>query len=173
MGMNKKCVLDIETESLDPKEGRIICIGTRDIESSKTIVFYDENEKQMIKDFLEYFHDKGFNEVIGYNILFDIRYIFARCLKYNLFSNGFFKTFYTDLMNIMKSVKNVYSMNKPGTLNEWTEFLFGAGKVPLPDSICNMFEQGKISEIIEYNKRDLEITQMLWERVEKVLNNGN
>ena len=171
--MNKKCIIDIETESLDPKEGRIICIGVKDVDSAKPIVFHDENEKQLLEDFLEYFHNKCFNEIIGYNILFDIRFIFARCLKYDLTSNGFFNAKHTDLMHIMKSVKPVWSMNKPGTLDEWSEFLFGAGKYPLSESVKEKFERGKISEIIEYNKRDVEITHLLWKRIQQVLNNGS
>ncbi|MFQ6020918.1 MAG: hypothetical protein ACE5J4_02780, partial [Candidatus Aenigmatarchaeota archaeon] len=111
--------------------------------------------------------------IIGYNILFDIRFIFARCLKYNIISNGFFHANYIDLMHIMKSVKKVWSTNKPGTLNEWAEFLFGAGKYPLPDSISKLFEKGYISQIIEYNKRDLKITYMLWKRIQKVFSNEN
>lgn len=168
----KKCIIDIETESLDPKEGRIICIGTKDIDSGKTVVFHDDDERQMLEDFLDYCHRKQFGEIIGYNVLFDFRFIFARCLKFSIRTNGFFKSVVTDLMATMKSVRNIYSLNKPGTLNEWTEFLFGTGKVPLPDSICNMFEQGKLSQIIEYNKRDIEITFMLWKRVQEVLGNA-
>lgn len=171
--MTKRCVLDIETESLDPKEGRIICIGIKDIDSDKSIVFHHEDEKQLLKDFLEYFHYKGFDEIIGYNILFDIRFIFGKCLKYGLTSNSFFSTKHTDLMHIMKSVKPVWSMNKPGTLNEWSEFLFGAGKFPLSESVKEKFEKGKISEIIEYNKRDVELTCLLWKRIQKVFDNGN
>lgn len=170
--MDKKCVIDIETESLDPKEGRIICIGVKEIGGGRSVVFYDENEEQMLRDFLDYFHNRGFNEIVGYNILFDIRYVFARCLKHDLPSNGFFKASYTDLMHIMKSVKNAWSMNKPGKLGEWSEFLFGSGKIPLSENIREKFERGKIGEIIEYNKRDLEITFMLWERIQKVLGNG-
>ena len=169
--MNKKCVLDIETEDLDPKTGRIICIGVKDVNSEKPIVFHDENEKQMLTDFLDYFHRKEFKEIIGYNILFDIRFIFGRCLKYDLTSNGFFSAKHTDLMHIMKSVKPVWSMNRPGTLNEWSEFLFGSGKYPLSESVKEKFEKGKLSEIIEYNKRDVKITYRLWERIQKVLNN--
>jgi DNA polymerase elongation subunit (family B) len=171
--MTKKCVLDIETENLDPKVGRIICVGIMDTEVGRPITFHDENEKQMLIDFLDYFHRKEFREIIGYNVLFDIRFIFGRCLRYGLTSNGFFSAKHTDLMHIMKSVKPVWSMNKPGTLDEWTEFLFGAGKIRLPDNISNLFEQGKIGQIIQYNKRDVEITYRLWERIQKVLNNGN
>ncbi len=171
--MIERCILDIETENLDPKQGQIVCIGIKDCGSGKSTVFYDENEEQMLRDFLSYFHRKGFKEIIGYNVLFDIRFIFGRCLKYGLVSNGFFTARHTDLMHIMKSVKPVWSMNRPGTLDEWTEFLFGSGKIRLPDNIKNLFEQGKISQIIQYNKRDVEITYRLWKRVNKVLDNGN
>jgi len=170
--MRPRCIIDIETEDLDPKSGRIICIGVLDTATNKSWVFYDENEKQMLRDFLDFFHNRGFKEVIGYNVLFDLRYIFARCLKYNLASNSLFKIMHSDLMHIMKSVKNVYSLNKAGTLNQWAEFLFGSGKYPLPDSIPKLFESGNISLIIEYNKRDLEITYQLWKRIQRVFSNG-
>jgi hypothetical protein len=168
--MSKACVIDIETEDLDPKEGRIICIGTKDVETGKTMVFYHDDEKKMLRAFLDFFSGRsGFTEVIGYNVLFDIRFIFAKCLRYELPANGFFSAEFTDLMTIMKSVRRIYCYNKPGTLNEWAEFLFGTGKYPLVESISDLFEKGRISQIIEYNKRDLEITYMLWKRVKKVL----
>jgi len=171
--MNGKAVIDIETESLDPKEGRIICIGIKDVNNGKTTVFHHDNEKEMLRAFLDYFSNKGFNEIIGYNILFDIRFIFAKCLKYNLPANGFFSSDITDLMWIMKSVRKIYSYNRPGKLDEWAEFLFGAGKYPLPESVPKLFEKGKISQIIEYNKRDVKITFELWKRIQKVFSNGN
>src|SRR4030065_1709890 len=107
------CIIDIETEDLDPKEGRIICIGTKDAENGKVTVFFDEDEENMLKDFLGYFHNRNFKEIIGYNILFDIRFIFAKCLRYGLSANGFFSSSITDLMTIMKSVRRIYSYHKP------------------------------------------------------------
>jgi len=167
---NRVCILDIETQSLDPKEGRIICIGIKDINNGKLIVFYHDDEREMIKKFLDYYKRKGFTEIIGYNILFDVRFIFAKCLKYNLTAHEFFTSKFTDLMWIMKSVVKCYSYNKPGTLGEWVEFVFGSGKMPLCDSVTNLYKQGKISEIIRYNKWDVEITYRLWKRINKVLN---
>jgi len=172
MDNDKKCVLDIETENLDPKEGRIVCIGAKNANNSKTIVFYDEDERQMIKDFLDYFHKKGFTEIIGYNLAFDLRFLFVKCLKYGLPANSFFSSDITDLMWIMKSVRKIYNYNRPGKLGEWVEFLFGSGKMPLCDSVANLYKKGKISEIIQYNKWDVEITYRLWKRVNKVLNHG-
>lgn len=168
--MNKECILDIETESLDPKEGRIICVGIKDVETGKTNVFYHDDEKEMLKAFLEYYKGRNFTEIIGYNVLFDIRFIFAKCLKYNLSANGFFSATFTDLMTIMKSVRRIYCYNKPGTLEEWVEFVFDDGKMPLSDSIGKLYEKGRITDILNYNKRDVELTFRLWKRVDKVLN---
>jgi DNA polymerase elongation subunit (family B) len=167
--MNKKCVIDIETESIDPKEGRIICIGLKDVESGKTIVFYDDSELELLRSFLDFFHNKGFNEIIGYNVMFDIRYIFARCLKYGIQTNGFFKSEFNDLMHTMKSVRKIWSMNRPGTLEEWSEFLFDDGKIPLSKSIKELFDSGRVTDIINYNKRDVELTFRIWKRVDDIL----
>lgn len=165
----KRCVIDIESDGLDPKEGRIICIGAKDADSGRTVVFHDEDEKQMLEDFMEYYHNNDFGELIGYNVLFDFRFIFARCLKHGIKSNGFFKSIITDLMAIMKSVRNIYSYNKPGTLDEWSLFLFESGKIPLAGNIGELYRQGKVSEIIQYNRQDVELTFRLWERVQQVL----
>lgn len=168
--MSNKCVIDIETESLDPKEGRIICIGIKDVEIGKTTVFYHDEEKEMLKAFLEYYKRRDFTEIIGYNVLFDIRFIFAKCLRYSLATNGFFLATFTDLMTIMKSVRRIYCYNKPGTLGEWVQFIFDDGKMLLSDSIKDLYEKGRITEILNYNKRDVELTYQLWERIQKVLN---
>jgi DNA polymerase elongation subunit (family B) len=171
--MSRKCVIDIETESLDPKEGRIICIGIKDVECQSAEVFYDDDEIEMLRRFLEYFHGKKFDQIIGYNILFDLRYIFARCLKYRIYSNGFFRSLHVDLMLIMKSVKNVFSMNKPGTLEEWSQFLFGESKLETAESVPVLFTKGEIQRIIDYNRKDLELTYQLWKRIQEVLSDGN
>lgn len=139
-----------------------------DIDSGKTLVFYDTDEEQMLKDFVDYFSKKGFQEIIGYNVLFDIRYIFARLLKYKINSMGMFRATFTDLMSIMKSVRNIWSMNRPGTLQEWSKLIFGEGKLEIT-SVADLYRQGLINKLIEYNKRDIEITYCLWKRVVEVL----
>ena len=167
--MNKKCVIDIETESLDPKEGRIICIGTLDVENNKSLVFYDDDEQLLLRRFLDFFHNNNFNEIIGYNLMFDIRYIFARCMKHNIQSNGFFKSEFNDLMHTMKSVRKIWSLNRPGTLEQWSVFLFGKSKRFLSDSVEGKYKAQEIDEIIAYNEQDLQLTFMLWKRIQEVL----
>lgn len=62
--LSSSCIIDIETESLDPKEGRIVCIGIKDVVTGKTTVFYHDDEEKMLKAFLDYYNNRGFAEMI-------------------------------------------------------------------------------------------------------------
>lgn len=102
-----------------------------------------------------------------------MRFIFARCMKHQLSSKLIFKeSKWTDLMFIMKSVKPVPSLNKVGKLDDWTVFLFGDGKLQLPDSLARMYADYRIDEIIEYNKQDLKLTFNLWQRIQQTIGNS-
>ena len=168
--MNKKiCVLDIETEALEPTEGRIFCIGALDVDTEHIQVFYGEDEELMLNHFLQYFEEENFREIVGFNVHFDLRYIFAKCLKYEIPANRFFFANVVDIMKILKSVRNGYTLNKPGTLNEWARGVLGKEKIKLNSSIQDLYNQGKIRDIVAYNKEDLRLTYRLWERINNVL----
>lgn len=139
----EKIALDIETASLSPTEGRIICIGVMETNSGKHIAFYDPNEEKMVRRFINYSEPNGFEETIGYNLLFDIRFIFAKCLKYEIPARHFFSLRYTDLMMILKSAgRTIYNFNKPGTLDEWSNFLFGDRKVSDSSTLPLLYQEG-------------------------------
>ena len=167
--MNRKCVIDIETEGLEPWKDRIICIGVRDTDNPKTIVFFDEDEKAVLEGFVKYYLKKGFNEVIGFNVNFDIRFIFAKCLKYEIPAPGLFNSTFTDVMDNVRSVKRIYSYNKPGKLEQWLQFLFGIGKLEKGESVKDLFERREFTRIIQYNKQDVDMTYELWKRIRMVL----
>ena len=170
---HKKCILDIETTSFTPWEpGRIICIGIKDVESGAITVFHDKNEEALLIQFFQYFNKMNYREIIGYNISFDIRFIFSRCLLYKVPACNFFAITYVDLMMILKGVNKGYNFNQPGTLNEWSIFLFGKGKLFENTQVPLLYQQGRIQEIIEYNENDLELTYTLWKRIKVVLD-GN
>ena len=173
----RKCVLDIETTTFAPWEnGKIICIGIKDVDSGEVLVFHDENEEAMIIRFFQYFKQINFQEIIDFNIGFDIRYILIRCLRYKIPANSFFAVDSTDLMAILHRFKRLYTFDRPGTLDEWCRCLFGKGKLLNNNSVPALYRQGRITEIIRYNKNDLELTHELWKRITFVLNgynNGN
>lgn len=170
MNNNKKCILDIETTSFIPwDDGRIICIGIKDTKSGETMVFHDENEKILLIRFLQYFKEMNYEEIVGFNIGFDARYIFIRCLRHKIPASGFFAANFVDLMEILHKFKRAYTFDRPGTLDEWARFLLGKGKLLNSNSIPVLFRQGSIAEIIAYNKNDLELTFELWKRIMLVL----
>ena len=170
--VKKRCVLDIETLSLEPTKGGIICIGVLNVETGETRVFYNENEEVMVRNFLSHYKKEGFSEIIGYNVLFDVRYIFARCLKYGLPAREFVLSGFTDVMMILKSVRSIYNFNKPGSLEDWAKFLLGDSK-DLDNALIPLhYHAGEIDKIIEYNKKDVEMTYEIWKRIRHVFDNG-
>ena len=168
--ISKKCIIDIESTGLLPWESELICIGIRGCNEDDNIKIFHGEEESILKNFMDYYKRKNYTEIIGYNLSFDFRFIFAKCLQYNIKCKSFFNSSLTDLMKIMKSGRNFYgSTNRPGKLDEWVVFLFKDGKIPLPDRIHKLFEQGRIDEIIRYNKKDVQITYQLYKRVREVL----
>jgi hypothetical protein len=168
----ERCVIDIETTSLIPTEGRIVCVGAMNAGTGEFRSFCDEDERKLVSYFLKYYKGNGFGEVIGYNVLFDIRYIFAKCLRYELPAREFLMSSYTDVMMTLKSVRNIYNFNKPGTLDEWASFVLGNGKLKLSDDVKTLYGQGRTDEIVRYNRQDVEVTRELWRRTRQVLENN-
>jgi len=167
--MKNSCVIDIETSGLEPWKDRLICIGARGTDEPKTIVFFDDDEETLIKSFVSYYQQKGFGEVIGYNISFDLRFLFAKCLKYELPAPQLFNSFFTDVMDNVRAVKKMYSYNKPGKLDQWLQFLFGIGKLEKGESVKDLYERREITRIIQYNRQDVDMTYELWKRIRLVL----
>ncbi len=165
----KRCVLDIETEGLEPWKDRLICIGCRAVDGKKTFVFFEDDEKTTLEQFLAWFNRNGFNEVIGYNLSFDMRFLLAKCLKYEIPAPELFNALFTDVMDNVRAVRKMYSYNKPGKLDDWLQYIFGIGKLEKTGSIKNLYGRHEFTRIINYNKQDVEMTLALWQRIRIVL----
>jgi uncharacterized protein YprB with RNaseH-like and TPR domain len=165
---HKKCVLDIETTGFNPWSGKIICIGIKDVDSNDVTIFHDDHEETLLIRFLQYFNKNNFREVIGFNVGFDVRYIIARCLRYRIPADVFLTANYVDLMRVLNGFKRLANFGRPGTLDEWSRFLLGRGKLLNNASVPALYHQGRITEILEYNKNDVEITYEIWKRINSV-----
>ena len=55
---NNKCILDIETTSFQPWSGRIICIGTKDVDNGEVRVLQDDHEETLLLQFFQYFNKR-------------------------------------------------------------------------------------------------------------------
>lgn len=166
---SRELVLDIETNGLQPYESRIICIVAKDLKRQKLYSFQNEDEEQMLEGFLQFYGRRNFDSIIGYNILFDIRFIFARALLHQVDGRGFFRASYEDIMSVMKAVGYRYSSNSSGGLEDWIKLFFGEEKLMENGSVPEKYEDDKIQEIVEYCEQDVEVTSKLWQRINSIV----
>lgn len=167
---NKKCILDIESTA-DLWTGQLICIGIMNIDSKdKEIrIFTGKSEESLLMDFLKYYNENKFNTVIGYNTVWDFRFILSRCLKYRLRAETFYRANCVDLMMILKGFGKGYNYNDLGSLDSWSKLLSGRGKLVTDAPVPVLFQRGEIDQIIAHNQTDLKNTFMLWERLNTVI----
>lgn len=163
---SRSCFLDIESSSHYPFYGRLIVIGIKDVVNKDVWVFHNEKECILLKEFLKFFLEKKYTTVIGYNIEHDIRYIFAKCLKYQITAGQFFHSTQIDIMDYMKA-----GYSRPGKLQEW---MGGLGRpAQRRPSIRDLYNQGRMGEIIDHNSWDLDALDLLWDRITIVMNDNS
>lgn len=158
------CFIDTESSNFSPLSGRLIVIGLKDTTNKDSYVFHDDEETILIKSFLAFYNEKEYTTMIGYNLKHDTRYIFAKCLKYKIPAGRFFQSTQIDLMEYMKG----NAFNRPGKFQEWMTSL--GRPSPRHPSIRDLYNQGKLDAIIDHNERDLESLDILWNRINLVLN---
>lgn len=156
----------INRAALDPDYGEIITIGyTKSPDDVKVTVLFGD-EKKMLKDFWDAFHECS-GKCVGYNILgFDLPYLLRRSMAHNVkprtipFLAKYRTDPVTDLMgilynwNIAKSLKQVAKIYQlPVDCPEVDGSLVGS--LPLED-------------IIRYQISDVKLTISLWQRMNKV-----
>lgn len=155
-------IVDIETTSLDPFEGRIIAIG---LLCDETKIFTAENERKILKDFWEHMRKiKGKDSrLVGYNIEnFDWHFLKVRSLYHNVRIVHFdrYKEIF-DIMTFLSSRSNGWKK-----LDEWCKLLSIDGKFELNGSVVPaLWQNGDIEKIKEHLKDDLEKTNSLFQKL--------
>ena len=148
-------IVNVETSALVPWEGRAIAIGVLDPNElePQTIEFIEETEEQTLDAFIEFFENNGYSTIIGYNVAFDYRFLYALMQKYRKTAVKFMDADLYDLMQQQKQVKHefVYGFNKAGTLDEWALYLFGMEEYASMEQYFRWVKEGNIEEIANYN----------------------
>ena len=159
-------IINIETSAVKPWESRIICIGVLDpnLGEPQALNFIRESEQATINEFVEWFEQSGYTTLIGYNVSFDYRFIYAVCQKYRLTARNFVGTKLVDLMQIQKQVKEeyVFGYNPAGTLEEWSTYLFGTQPYAKQEQVWKWNKAGNVEEIINFNSDKLVKSYFLW-----------
>lgn len=161
----RSCVLNIETTGLMPFDSRLINIAAMDLrEPEKVVTFFDEDESVMLRQFLDWFSAAGLNEIIGYNVSFDFRYLFIKACRYREDAAPFAESDLSDVMQVMQQVKEefIYGYNKPGTLNEWAEYLLGETAPMSQDAVFKAWEEKRHQDVADYNTWKVNTTAMLY-----------
>ena len=162
----RELIINLETTTVNPWEGRIIAIGVLDPNAlePQAANFIQETEEATIDEFLIWFEASPFTTLVGYNVSFDYRFLYAVLQKYRKESRKLLSMDLYDLMQQQKQVKHefVFGFNKPGKLEEWATYLFGS--VPYADQkqVFKWFEEGNIEEIVNFNSDKLAKAYGLW-----------
>ena len=168
-------VFDMETTGINPWDSRVICISymnTADPElEAKTL--YSENEEDMIYAFLQTLQDLNAVELIGYNLSFDMRFFWAKCMRYRIEARILQDVSTHDMMEVMEKTRPGYryGRNKAGGLEDWSQFLFGTSKEITIPEMLRLWGQGDIEPIAAYNRSDVRKTYQLW-ALEQQVNQG-
>ncbi len=173
---DRPLVVDIETTGIKPWESRLVSIAMKDPmqpDSEPQIIMLDD-ESEMIKLFLDFYKAGGYNALIGYNLAFDYRYIWSRCLFYRLPCQEFYDAKLHDVMQILQQGKEsfVFGNVPSGTLNDWATYLLGVPKLLTNEEYFEALERKDFELIAAYNKLDVEITFQLWSLIESSRRNG-
>jgi len=161
----RSAVINIETTGLMPFDSRIINIAVIDLREPESVVhFFDADESKLVTEFIKWFDASGINELIGFNISFDYRFIFAKMLRYRIVSTQFIDADLYDIMQILKQVKAefVFGFNKPGTLNEWADYLLDMRPPISQAEVLKAWEEERYKDIEQYNKWKVEATSLLY-----------
>jgi len=165
-GAQKELIINIETTSAKPWESRILCIGVLDPNAlePQTLNFIEETEEATLDAFMAWFNEHEYSVLIGYNVSFDYRFLYAVMQRYRKPLPAWLEMELYDLMQQQKQVKTqyVFGYNPTGTLEDWATYLLGT--VPYADQsrVLDWFREGNLDEIANFNSDKLVKAYYLW-----------
>lgn len=153
--------------SFDGTFGRILCLGYAENDEPVKVINGDGNEAGMLAEFWEIARNKDL--FIGHNVMdFDLRFIYQRSIINNIKPS--------------KDLNFARYRNFPifDTMREWTKWANGAIGLealalalglPTPkdgidgSQVYAFYQKGKVEEICEYCKRDVETTRKVYKKM--------
>ncbi len=157
----KPFFVDIETLGLDPFESRLIAIG---YDNGTKEVLINEDEKELIENFLDVLNDNSKVVLIGYNIIgFDLPFLIARGLKHGIQEVQKLRTGY--IIDLMDVVSRYLTTSKRRWIKqkEICSFLgLDTRDVIDGSEIPRLFEQKEFEKIKQHCLNDLRLTKELF-----------
>ncbi len=154
-------VIDIETLGLDPFSHKVIGIGVMNLDSGEIEVKFSKNEEELLNLFWSKFLQA--HTIIGHNIMgFDIPFVVIRSIKHGI-------AVPTRFPKVVDTL-NVFSMNdnkKRRRLSTIANFLGFEVKDRDASQIPTLWDEGRVEELEEYLKKDLEMTANIFKKLEE------
>ena len=159
----KGLVFNIETTGFDPLVDRVISIGLQDpmFPEANPIVLMLTDEKQLISAFFEVLKLGNFNELIGYGLSFDYRFILMQAMYYGLTCKEFYDCELYDLMQACAQGKfsYMYFPQKALKLSDIAAFLWDYPK-PFSDlEMLKYYAAGDYDKVVAFTSS--QITRIL------------
>ena len=163
----KELLVNIETTDSKPWKGRIYSIAYQDsrMPDSLPVVLVNDNEEELLRQFLDIFNQINPAKLIGFKLTFDHRYIFNKIMNYRLQSEKWANIEMRDVKQLMDQVKEefVYFPDKTGTLDDYGKSLLGKGKYGTQKEILKRFLAKDFDYVKAFQERQLEITNGLYQ----------
>jgi len=159
----KGIIFNIETTGFDPLNDRVIAIGLQDplFPEANPIILMLEDEEQIISAFFEVLKLGGFNELIGYGLSFDYRFILMQAMYYGLTCKEFYDCEIYDLMQAVAQGKFsfVYFPQKALPLSDVADFLWEYPKPFSDTEMLKYYAAGDYDKVVEFTSS--QITRIL------------
>lgn len=162
----KELIVNVETTGVLPFEANAFSIAYIDLSAAtpETVVMINDNEEELINEFLDWFDSQNFTRIVGFNVSFDHRFIFAKACRYRRVAQKWANVQMRDIMQILKQVQEafVFTQNKPGTLDEWGNELLGYGKLAPQEDMLKAFLAQDWEYVTAYNSRQAQLVYDLY-----------
>lgn len=151
---------DIETTSLDPKDGVITSVVFIDeYDNIKVFVNDDGDEKRMLEEIYYFLYDNDVMSLIGFNNKkFDDEYLRYR-MNINQIPYNPIKSCNIDIMQMCNK------LFVSGSLASIAKQLGVIEKIELETNPMKLFYDGDFDTLVEYNIRDVEVTKAISEKM--------
>lgn len=165
--VTRDLLINIETTGVHPWNSKAYSIAVQDLSrpEEEPIVFINDDEKQLLIEFLEYFNYVQPERFVGFKVIFDYRWIYALMMKYRISNEHFKKIALRDVKQLMDQIKEefVYYPDKKGTLNDWGKYLFGIGKYGSQETMLKKYISGDFDYVNNFQLRQLDLTNGLYQ----------
>jgi len=162
----KELLINIETTDVKPWEGRIYSIGYQDLSEpgAEPVILINDNEQLLIEEFLSIFNTINPAKLVGFKLIFDYRWIFAKMMLYRMQNKRFKDVGLRDVKQLLDQVKEefVYFPSKIGTLNNWGKMLLGKGKYGAQELMLRKYISGDFEYVKDFQLRQIELTRDLY-----------